>query len=166
MGADLVSAARRSARDEVRHARATSRLARRFGGEPPTVRVGQKRKRSLAAVALENAVEGCVRETFGALVATCQARSARDAEIRRVMERIAVDETRHAALAWEIARAIEPRLDDRTRRRIATARNRAIAKLRRDMATGVSREVVRGAGVPDADSATRMLDELSAAIWS
>jgi rubrerythrin len=166
VGSDLVGAARRSARDEVRHARVTSRLARRFGGAPPAVRVTPKRRRSLAAVALENAVEGCVRETFGALIATCQARSAGDAEIRRVMDRIAVDETRHAALAWEIARAIEPRLDDRTRRRIASARARAIAKLRRDMATGVSREVARGAGVPDPESASRMLDELAAAVWS
>jgi len=163
---DLVGAARRSARDEVRHARVTSRLARRFGGEPPAVRVAPKRRRSLAAVALENAVEGCVRETFGALMATCQARSAGDAEIRRVMERIAVDETRHAALAWEIARAIEPRLDERARRRVASARARAIAKLRRDMATGVSREVAQGAGVPDPESTSRMLDELAAAIWS
>ncbi|HTQ41951.1 MAG TPA: ferritin-like domain-containing protein [Polyangiaceae bacterium] len=166
MESELVRAARRSARDEVRHTRATSRLARRFGGEPPAVRVAKKRTRSLAAVALENAVEGCVRETFGALVATCQARSAGDAEIRRVMARIAVEETRHAALAWEIARALEPRLDDRTRRRIATARTHAIEKLRRDMTTGVSREVAHGAGLPDPERASRMLDELSAAIWS
>jgi len=166
VGSDLVRAARRSARDEVRHARATTRLARRFGGEPPAVRVAPKRTRSLAAVALENAVEGCVRETFGALVATCQARSAGDAEIRRVMARIAVDETRHAALAWAIARAIEPRLDARTRRRIASARARAIGKLRRDMEAGVSVDVARGAGLPDAESTGRMIDELSAAIWS
>jgi hypothetical protein len=166
LGAHLVGAARRSARDEVRHARLTSRLARRFGGEPPAVRVARKRARTLAAVALENAVEGCVRETFGALVATCQARSARDPEIRRVMTRIAVDETRHAALAWAIARDIEPRLDNRTRRRIASARDRAVAKLRRDMAAGVSLEVARAAGLPGPELTSRMLDELSAAIWS
>jgi len=163
---DLVRAARRSARDEVRHARATSRLARRFGGKPPAARVAQRRSRNLAAVALENAVEGCVRETFGALVATCQARSARDAEIRRVMTRIAVDETRHAALAWAIAREIEPRLDDRTRRRIAAARARAITKLRREVTAGVSLEVARDAGVPGPERAMRMLDGLSAVIWS
>jgi len=166
LGADLVGAARRSARDEVRHARATSRLARRFGGDPPAVRVAPKRRRTLAAAALENAVEGCVRETFGALIATCQARSAGDAEIRRVMTRIAVDETRHAALAWAIARAIEPRLDDRTRRRIASARARAITKLRRDVAAGVSPEVARAAGLPGPDRAMRMIEELSAVIWS
>jgi hypothetical protein len=166
VGPELVGAARRSARDEVRHARVTCRLARRFGGDPPAVRVAPKRRRSLAAVALENAVEGCVRETFGALVATHQARSAGDAEIRRAMTRIAADETRHAALAWAIAREIEPRLDDRTKRRIASARARAIAKLRRDMAAGVSREVARATGLPGPETASRMIDELSATMWS
>lgn len=163
---DLVRAARRSARDEVRHARVTARLARRFGGEPPAVRVTRRRNRSLAAMALENVVEGCVRETFGALLATWQASHARDAQVRRAMKRIAVDETRHAALAWAIARAIEPRLDEAARRRIAAARVRAIAALRSDASAPVSREVAREAGLPGPAEATRMLDELSSAIWS
>jgi rubrerythrin len=162
----LARAARRSARDEVRHARDTSRLARRFGGDPPSVRVGPKRARTLVAVALENAVEGCVRETFGALLATHQARCARDAEIRRVMRRIAVDETRHAALAWAIAREIEPRLDDGTRRRIARARARAVSKLRRDAAAGMPGSVACAAGLPGVEQACRMVDELSATLWA
>jgi hypothetical protein len=162
----LARAARRSARDEVRHARMTSRLARRFGGNPAAVRVTPKGPRTLEAMALENAVEGCVRETFGALVATYQARSARDGEIRRVMARIGVDETRHAALAWAIARAIEPRLGDRARRRIARARDRAVAKIRREVGGGVSGGVAWAAGLPGAQRACRMIDELSAAIWS
>jgi len=65
----------------------------------------------------EIAVEGCVRETFGALEATFQAKNANDPQIRRVMRRIAEDETRHAALAWRVAAWIEPRLSDRQRRR-------------------------------------------------
>lgn len=162
----LARAARRSARQEARHARATSRLARRFGGDPPAVRVTSKRARTLAVVALENAVEGCVRETFGALVASHQAMSAGDPEIRRTMGRIAADEIRHAALAWAIARAVEPRLDDRARRKIARARARAIAELRRDAVGGVSGNVACAAGLPGAERARRMIDELSAALWS
>lgn len=162
----LARAARRSARDEVRHARATSRLAKRFGGDPPAVRVAPQRRRPLAALALENAVEGCVRETFGALLASYQARCARDAEIRSVMTRIALDETRHAALAWAIAREIEPRLDDRTRRRIARARARAVAKLRGDAAAPMPGDVACTAGLPGAQAAHRMIDQLSEAIWS
>lgn len=163
---DLARAARRSARDEVRHARVTSRLAKRFGGDPPAVQVAAKRRRSLAAMALENAVEGCVRETFGALLASHQAQCASDAEIRRVMTRIAADETRHAALAWAIAREIEPRLDERERRRIARARARAVAKLRRDAAASVPGSVACAAGLPGASASSRMIDELSAALWT
>ena len=52
--------------------------------------------RALGVVAIENAVEGCVRETFGALIASWQAEHARDPGIKRLMRSIARDETRHA----------------------------------------------------------------------
>lgn len=161
----LVRAARRSARDEVRHARVTSRIARRFGGEPAAVRVRSRGVRRLRDMALENAVEGCVRETYGALVATWQASHAQDAGIRRAMDRIAQDETRHAALSWAVARAIDPMLDDRDRRRVAAARARAVRTLRREVAAVTHPDLVREAGVPDASSALRLVDELAAAVW-
>ncbi|HEX7664753.1 MAG TPA: hypothetical protein VF407_09585, partial [Polyangiaceae bacterium] len=77
---DLVAAACRAAEDEVRHAQETARLAHRHGATPPEVVVAKAEAvRTLEAIALENAVEGCVRETFGALVATWQAAHAADA---------------------------------------------------------------------------------------
>jgi hypothetical protein len=96
----LVRGAGRAARDEVRHARAARALSARFGGtwSPPVVE--PVARRSLEQIAFDNAVEGCVREAFGALVATRQARTARDPVIRATMVRIARDETRHAALAF------------------------------------------------------------------
>lgn len=162
----LVHAARRSARDEVRHARVMARIARRFGGEPPRVRIAPARARNLEALALENAVEGCVRETFGALVASWQARNAQDAELRHEMTRIAFDETRHAALAWAIARAIETRLDDRAKRRVARARGRAVATLREEVAARMPGEVACAAGLPGPEKSRQMLDELGADLWS
>lgn len=162
----LARAARRSARDEVRHARVTTRLARRFGGEPPAVRVAARRTRTLTAIALENAIEGCVRETFGALLASWQARSAQDPEVRRAMTRIAADETRHAALAWAVARAVEARLDAAARKKVASARARAIAKLRRDVAAGFSGKVACAAGLPGPERTSQMLDALAASVWS
>src|SRR5262249_18706716 len=68
----LLRAAERAARDEIRHARLTGRLARRFGGDLCRARVKKLATRPLDEVAIENAVEGCVRETFGAMVATFQ----------------------------------------------------------------------------------------------
>src|SRR5262249_35131396 len=74
----LRRAAARAARDEVRHARVTASIAKRFGAQPAPVEVIPSAPRPLEAIARENAVEGCVRETFGALIATRQAIAARD----------------------------------------------------------------------------------------
>jgi hypothetical protein len=164
--AELARAAERSARDEERHARLTGHIARRHGGEPPGVRVARRRSRSLEAMAIENAVEGCVRETFGALAASWQAAHARDPLIARTMASIARDETRHAALAWAIARWVEPRLDARTRRRIVAARRRAVRTLRRQARAVVPAVLVQRAGVPASPDAAKMLDALEAALWA
>jgi hypothetical protein len=87
----LVCSALRAANDEVRHARAMGRLAQRFGSSPPRARVRMRERRSLEAMASENAVEGCIRETYGALLASWQAAHARDSEVAAEMARIADD---------------------------------------------------------------------------
>jgi hypothetical protein len=165
--AELVRAARRSAGDEVRHARVTARLARRHGAEPPSLHIAARmRARPLAAVALENAVEGCVRETFGALVASWQAAHAGDPRIARTMARVAVDETRHAALAWAIDRWIEPRLDARSRRAVLAARRRAVRRLLSEVKAPLPPVLVLRAGIPSPARATALLEELRTALWS
>ena len=164
--APLVRMAKRAARDEVRHARVTARLARRFGGCPARARVGARRAPSLEALAIENAVEGCVRETFGALVATWQSQRAADAEIARAMESIAVDETRHAALAWAVARWAERRLDAAARARVADARRAAVVALFDETARDVPASLVHDAGLPDASRARSILATLATTIWS
>ena len=62
-------------------------------------------------IALENATEGCVRETYGALVAHRQANIATDRSIRCMMQTIATDETNHAGLAWDVKRVTPERAD-------------------------------------------------------
>jgi hypothetical protein len=127
----LTRAAERSSRDEVRHARIVSRLARRRGAVPARVTTAEASPaRSLVDFAVENAIEGCVRETFGVVVAARQARVARDPRVRAAMRRIAEDETRHAALAWSIARWLSSRLDAGAKSRVAGALCGAIASLR------------------------------------
>lgn len=79
----LRAASRRAARDEVRHARVMRRLARRAGARVPEVQVEPSPVRSLEEIAIENAIEGCVRETFGAAVAMIQSERAGDARVRR-----------------------------------------------------------------------------------
>jgi hypothetical protein len=150
----LVREASLAARDEVRHARAVAKLAARYGAAPPERRrVERLAVRDLESVALENAVEGCVRETYGALVATWQGRAARDAAVARAMRRIARDETRHAALAWAVARWAEPRLSRAGRRRVVEARRSARASLGVELARPAPPELVRHAGVPSVETA-------------
>lgn len=152
---ELVAQALRAARDEVRHARAMDRLARRFGGSPPNARVRKREPRSLEAMARDNAAEGCIREAYGALLASWQAAHARDPEVAAEMARIAEDETRHAALSWAIARWVEPRLDERARAQLALLRRAAIDELRREVAS-LPEAVSRVAGFPS-DTAQRSL---------
>jgi hypothetical protein len=159
---DLVVAATRSARDEVRHAKVMSRLARRLGAEPPRPRrrSGSRRVRDLASVACENAAEGCVRETYGALLASWQARHARVPTLRRAFEGIARDESRHAALSWTVAAWAEPRLDARSRRRVRRARRDAVTRLRAELGTAPDAAVACVLGLPTRREALALLDEL------
>ena len=79
---------------------------------------------SLVALLEDNAVEGCVKETFGALLATWQAEHAANPRIRRTLRRIAADETRHAALAWGILAWGMKELAPTERRRVEASRAR------------------------------------------
>jgi hypothetical protein len=161
----LVEAAERAGRDEVRHARVVGEIAGRFGGRTEAPRVRRRAPRSLERVARENAVEGCVRETYGAMVATWQASRARDPEVRRAMRRIAADETRHAALAWAVARWAEARLDHRGRSRVRRARTAAARALARDVARPLPASLAGEAGVPSGPVATALVRAMSD-VWA
>jgi hypothetical protein len=144
--------ARGAARDEIRHARLTGALARRFAAEPERPRYGAMPEvRSLEAFALENAVEGCVRETYGALVGLWQAKHAGDAKIAHVMRRIADDEVRHAELSWAVANWAEPLLSRQARARVADARANAFEDLESEAGARVPSQLVAIAGLPSAE---------------
>jgi len=157
----LVRAAERAARDEIRHARMTASLARRYGGLPVPHRVESLPVRDLETIAVENAVEGCVRETFGALVATWQGIAAEDPLVRAAMARIARDETRHAALAFQINEWLMTRLDSSARARVRYARRLAW----NDLMTrgGEVPPAIRGVlGLPSASHCRVLAEKMSA----
>jgi len=164
--AHLVAAATAARADEVRHARMTARLARRFGGRPTKTRMRRPAVRSLEALAIENAVEGCVRETLGALFAMHQAATAADTHVRATMASIAPDETRHAALGWAVAAWADARLDAAARARVRDAQRKAIAELRSEIEREAPMPVVDIAGLPSRAVALGMLDSLTASLWS
>lgn len=160
----LVARAVQSALDEVRHARVTADLARRFGSEPLPADVAALRPRSALQIALENAVEGCVRETYGALLAHYQAQAALDPHVRQAMQQIADDETRHAELSWHVARWLEPQLTHAERQCLAAARTAELAQLFTDLDAGLPAHDARAIGLPAPDVAARMLERLGAAL--
>jgi hypothetical protein len=160
----LDRAMRRAARDEVRHARAARALGRRFGGTyaPPTVK--PLPARTLEQIAVDNAVEGCVRETYGALVASYQANMAKDVAVRAAMKRIAKDEIRHAALSWQLDTWLDTRLDRAARTRVASAKDRARAELAAELGRGQTKELAEVAGLPAPAQARALLERLSSAL--
>jgi hypothetical protein len=163
---ELVRAAKEAAADEIRHAKITAALARRYGSEPSVREIARHPPRELEELATDNVAEGCVRETFGALVAMHQAERAEDPAVRSAMTRIAEEETRHAALSWQLASWLAARLDDATRARVERAMDEAIRELGGAISIEPPDEVRRRAGLPTARRATQMLDGLRAALWS
>jgi hypothetical protein len=158
----FLRAARRAARDEVVHTRLGRKLAERFGGTYVPPRIKRQPTRSLEELAIDNAVEGCVRETFGAVIATWQARAATDAIVQAVMQRVAVDETRHAAIAIRVAEWTHRHLSTAARRRVLDARRTAAEDVSREVRCHPSAELVAIAGVPlrkEAESLARAMTE-------
>jgi hypothetical protein len=158
----FIQAARAAIADERRHADTVGRLATSRGAAPPAVQVSRGPVRNLETIARENAVEGCVRETYAALLAFRQALAATDPAIRRAMGGIARDEARHAALAWAVDGWSQPLLAPAARRRVREARHEAIEALVNAPLAGLSPEDRARAGLPDDDDAVRMAGELGA----
>ena len=156
----LRRASLRAAEDEVRHARMTAGLARRFGGTVEDAVVVRGPVRSLFAIALENAVEGCVRETWGAVLAAWQAEHAEDRLVRAALRTIAEDEARHALLGWKVAAWAEDQLEAVERQRVQSARSRAIDELMLALAVSPEESLVRDAGLPRAAEALALAGSL------
>jgi hypothetical protein len=163
---ELLARARRARRDEVRHARIVTALAARAGAAVPSPRVPAGRVRRLEAVAIENVVEGCVREAFGAAVAMVQAATARDRAVRAAMRKIARDELRHAELSFGVARWLEAKLDGPARARVRRARDGAARELLCAARREPPRELVSELGLPTARHASAIARDLFAAFWA
>jgi hypothetical protein len=162
----LVSAARVAIDDERRHARVMGRLARRRHVTPPAVRrLARRPPADLEAVATQNAVEGCVREAFAAVVACRQAEVARDPGIRDAMRVIAIEETRHAALSFAIDEWSRAQLPPAARNRVRDARAEAAGALLTQVALPEAAALREAAGLPDADQAVAMATTLRERLW-
>lgn len=140
--AAFVERALASSDDERRHAHTMTSLALAHGAKPGPVRVIAQPPRDMEAIARENAIEGLVREAYGARVAIDPA--------------IGADEHRHAALAADVHAWIRPRLPYAARLRVDEARDAARAALIAECAVELPRAVRYALGLPDATRAVAL----------
>ncbi len=140
---DLITRARLAAADEVRHAAAMHDL----GARVTPVSLAPVPPRDAFALALDNAVEGCVEEAFAAILCAYQAAHAAP-PLATAMTSIADDECAHADLAFAIADWLEPRLSPADRAAIDAAVTRALASLPARAAAESARHPDASLGLP------------------
>ncbi len=155
----LRRAALRAADEERRHTRLVGALARRRGGRFG-ISGSRTEVRSLEEIALDNAVEGCARETFGAMVGLYQSMHAPDPAVRAVMASVSEDELGHSSWSWALHEALAPRLSRQARRKIRGARDEALATLTRGLLAGKSEAERAELGMPDEERLESMAASL------
>jgi hypothetical protein len=159
--AKLSVEAKRAALDEIAHARVVTQLAARGGALPPEVRRSESAPRSLEALALDNAIEGCVREAYGALAAYRQAETAHDLEVAHAFRAIARDEARHALFSDAIQAWVTPQLSVRDRRMVDDARREAVEELTNSVEHEQASELRYALGLADAERAVDLVRALA-----
>lgn len=146
--AELTEGARRAAEEERAHAARCAALV----GAKPEIADDALPVRSRFELALDNQREGCVVESFGALVNAHQARHASTPALRAHFAAIAADELAHAALAHAIAAWIAPLLSDAERDAVHAAAASARAEL-----ADVRSELPPALGLPSAARCRELL---------
>jgi len=154
----LVRRALRAARQEARHARTVASLARRRGARVTRAVVAETGSRSLEAIATENAVEGCVGETYGMLVAAWQGTHARDPQVRAAYASIAPDELEHAILARDVDTWARSKLGSSARGRVQRAKATALTRLAVRVHSRVPRELVEQGGMPNVEASVALYE--------
>lgn len=162
---ELVDACRSARLAEQRHARSFGRLAQQHGARPVTPKAQTVRIRPLVDVALENIVEGFVRQTYGAAVARFRARSASDFHVRRVMEEIAQDEYVHAELAFDVAIWLQSAIDPLEAAFVEDTLRHAVVALAEELDVEVDAELCARAGVPSRRDALMIWSGLAKRVW-
>ncbi len=167
LGADerTLSRVRRAARDEIAHARRVSSLARARGGRHRPVRIDCARRASTYELALENAVEGCVRETLGVAYLAHQRANAADPELRALADALYEDELDHAALSWDLVSFFDAHLDEAERASLREAQRRALDEVVDEMGR-IDPRVAKALGYPSQAVVARMVDALRGELFA
>jgi hypothetical protein len=126
--AALIARCRRAMGDEIRHARDVGKLAMALGYTPAAA-LREATEGDLLSVAIHNATEGCVSETWAALEAHMIAGKTPHPAFQEVFAQIAEDETRHAQLSWDLHAWLCAQLGPAERAQVLDAQRQAITAL-------------------------------------
>ena len=150
----LIQRCLQAAEDERHHTRWLTGVAERHGAEVPAPQAQPPASSQLLDIALHNAIEGCVHETWAALAAHHKARAARDPLLKRIFARIAEDETQHSQLAWDLHAWFLLQLDEAGVAQVLAAQRRALEELPA-LAASLS-ELPEELGQPVGETATKL----------
>ncbi len=164
--AGLIALARTAIREEIEHAQMAGLLAKACAANVPKIQVDDFQLRTLAEIARENAVEGCVNETFAAACGMWQYQHAELAVFREVIGHITEEETGHAALSWAIHEWVMPQLTPAEQAGIRHAQAEAVARLEHGFEAELHPAVRRAVGLPDREQAARLFGELRNSVWT
>lgn len=161
--AQLVQWARANAEDERVHASIMGKLAQEHGAELLSYEVRPVKARSLLDVAIENRVEGCVRETLGAAVGAWQLEHAQNEGIREALSIIVSDELRHAEWSFAMNAWAMDQLSDAQRAQVEQAMERAVSQL---SISAVAEDFRREIGLPTPSEMQVIIAQLRERLWS
>ena len=153
---ELIAGAEQAAIDERGHAARCAALI----GETAVIASDALPVRSLLELAIDNAREGCVGESYAALAAVVQAQTAGSAELRAHFAAIATDELAHAALSHAIAEWIDAELTGEQRAIVTAARTDATREIALSLDAPAS-PAMRTLGLPSGDNARRLLESVA-----
>lgn len=133
--AKLARRCRAAAREEERHRSVMTGLALARSVAPSRATVAPSAWGSMADLARDNATQGMVEELWSAAMTLFAATRARDEAVRRAFGPVAVDEARHAELAFSIDRALAGLLSPAEAVGVLAARQEAVDALERTIDT-------------------------------
>ena len=150
---------------KLRRACALGRLAVDNGVQPMSPEPRLLAVRPLVEVALENVVEGLVREVYSAAVITVCAQRANAPSVRRAMEAIAEDERDQAGLALDVAAWLQARIDPIEGAWVEDKLRHAVVDLARELDHEPDPELVHALGLPSRLDALWIWRYLSHRVW-
>lgn len=162
---NLIEHAKQAVLEEKRHSEMAGLLASAHNATVTAVQVEDFMLRSLYEIALENAVEGCVNETFAAVCGLWQSEHAQMPVFKHVISHITDEELGHAALSWEIHAWLMPQLTDSQQQRINKAQTEAIERLIANFRQKGDADQQAAFGLPDETAAAALFAELQNSVW-